>query len=259
MGQVFVRRTTAALLFLVAVLCIVCVALLVLLLAPDWRDTGGHTTSGRLQEKTTTEKPQPPPPPPPPAATTTTKTTTTTEEGPKEPWEANYRIPTTTLPHHYDLYLHPNLDTGRFSGRVGILIGVTSPMTFLVAHIKFMNVTRTELRTQSGAVIPLKDQFEYEPNQFWVVLPRSTLSPGNYTLHLEFEGSLDGSIVGFYRSVYTTKAGEKRSIATSKFQPTDARSAFPCFDEPSFKSTFTTTLVRPSTGYIALSNMPIQV
>nr|XP_045603518.1 glutamyl aminopeptidase-like [Procambarus clarkii] len=50
----------------------------------------------------------------------------------------------------------------------------------------------------------------------------------------------------------------EESIATSKFQPTDARSAFPCFDEPSFKSTFSTTLVRPSHGYTALSNMPVQ-
>ena len=51
-----------------------------------------------------------------------------------------------------------------------------------------------------------------------------------------------------------------RFIATSKFQPTFARRAFPCFDEPSFKSTFSTTLVRPSgDGYIALSNMPAEV
>ena len=72
--------------------------------------------------------------------------------------------------------------------------------------------------------------------------------------------------------------GRTRAIATSKFQPTYARRAFPCFDEPSFKvgptanksnvslhnlaicitqSTFNTTLVRPSgDGYIALSNMP---
>lgn len=218
MGQVFVRRTTAALLFLVAVLCIVCVALLVLLLAPDWRDTGGYTSSGRLQDTTTTTTTRNPPqttwktptqrtnPP----TTQAPSISTTEKEEPKEPWEANYRIPRTTLPHHYDLYLHPDLDTGRFSGRVGILIGVTAPMTYLVAHIKYMNVTRTELKGQSGDVIPLQDQFEYEPNQFWVVLPRDTLQPGNYTLNLDFEGSLDGSIVGFYRSVYTTKAGEKR-------------------------------------------------
>ncbi|KAG7170009.1 glutamyl aminopeptidase-like [Homarus americanus] len=277
MGQVFVRRSTAALLFLVAALSIVCVALLVLLLAPDWRDTGGQMTSsmsggsqvvqaggtpGRVVASPPPRqalKPQPVPKMTQRPTTTTSTTTATTTEALKEPWEREYRIPRSTLPHHYDLYLHPDLDTGRFSGRVGILIGVTQPMDYLVAHIKSMNMTKTELQdTSSGKVLPLKDYFEYGPNQFWVVQPRSTLAPGNYTLKLEFEGSLDGSIVGFYRSVYTTKAGEKRSIATSKFQPTDARSAFPCFDEPSFKSTFTTTLVRPSDGYIALSNMPVQ-
>ena len=65
-------------------------------------------------------------------------------------------------------------------------------------------------------------------------------------------------IVGFYKSVYTNGRGEKVPIATSKFQPTYARRAFPCFDEPSFKSTFTVTLVKPSDGYIALSNMPVK-
>ena len=64
--------------------------------------------------------------------------------------------------------------------------------------------------------------------------------------------------MGFYKSVYTNGRGEKVPIATSKFQPTYARRAFPCFDEPSFKSTFTVTLVRPTDGYIALSNMPVK-
>lgn len=46
-----------------------------------------------------------------------------------------------------------------------------------------------------------------------------------------------------------------RKIATSKFQPTYARQAYPCFDEPGFKPTFKVHLVRPRSGYIALSNM----
>ena len=51
-----------------------------------------------------------------------------------------------------------------------------------------------------------------------------------------------------------------RTIATSKFEPTYARRAFPCMDEPSYKSTFGVTLVRPKDdGYVAYSNMPEEV
>ena len=87
---------------------------------------------------------------------------------------------------------------------------------------------------------------------------QSPAAAGNYSLYLEFDGSLSIGITGFYKSVYKNSAGEDVPIATSKFQPTDARKAFPCFDEPSFKSTFSVTLVRPTDGYIALSNMPVQ-
>ncbi|CAL4084418.1 unnamed protein product [Meganyctiphanes norvegica] len=252
MGETFVRRSTAAMLFLISVLAIVCVAMLVLLLAPDWRPNGSHGGGGPTdveivgsQVGSTTRPPR------------LTAGPTTPE--PTEPWEKKYRIPRATLPHHYDLYLHPDLDTGEFTGRVRILVGVTQPMDYLVTHIKEMDILSTELVNEaSGKSVELMDSFEYKPNQFWVLRPKTILQPGNYTINLSFKGPLDGHIVGFYRSVYTTKAGEKRSIATSKFQPTDARRAFPCFDEPSFKSTYKTTLVRPSQGYIALSNMPVE-
>lgn len=219
MGQVFLRRTTAALLFLIAALSIACVALLVLLLAPDWRDAGGHASGGAGPTASTAGasslRPRPsgtPAPPPrttprPPPATSPSATT----QAPKEPWEREYRIPRATLPHHYDLFLHPDLQSGRFSGRVAILVGVTAPMDFLVAHVKQMNVTKTDLvDAATGDRLALRGAFEYQPNQFWVVRPRASLRPGNYTLHLEFEGALDGSIVGLYRSVYTNKDGEKR-------------------------------------------------
>lgn len=173
-------------------------------------------------------------------------------------WETDYRIPQSTQPLNYDLYLFPDLVTGTFSGRVAITIQTLEPRAFFVTHIKYLTVTSTVLKTESGEVVPLADAFEYAPNEFWVVIPGDQpLTTGIYTLSLEFNGRLDNGILGFYRSVYVDTEGKEHKIATSKFQPTYARRAFPCFDEPSFKSTFRTTLVKPNSGnYVALSNMP---
>lgn len=175
----------------------------------------------------------------------------------KEPWEKDPRLPRHLIPLHYDLYLHPNLNTGLFTGRVRIDIEALDVAEYFLVHVKNLTVTDTKLM-QGDVVIPLDSAFEYHENEFWVVTPSSPAKAGNYSLHLEFDGSLVIGITGFYKSVYKNKNGDEVPIATSKFQPTDARKAFPCFDEPSFKSTFTVTLVRPSEGYIALSNMPVQ-
>eukprot|EP00094_Tigriopus_californicus_P000336 TCALIF_00325-PA protein Name:"Similar to Enpep Glutamyl aminopeptidase (Mus musculus)" AED:0.47 eAED:0.47 QI:0/-1/0/1/-1/1/1/0/180 len=164
------------------------------------------------------------------------------------PWEENYRIPEDTLPIHYDLYMYPNLETDKFSGHVTIEIDAKQPRGHFLAHIKYLNVTSSSLTDDQGEDILIKEAFEFAANEFWVVQLDSEVPVGKYFLKLEFTGPLDNGILGFYKSVYVDSNGKERAIATSKFQPTYARRAFPCFDEPSFKSTFNITVVRPSEG-----------
>ncbi|ELK01597.1 Puromycin-sensitive aminopeptidase, partial [Pteropus alecto] len=82
----------------------------------------------------------------------------------------------------------------------------------------------------------------------------STLQPGTGTLKIDFVGELNDKMKGFYRSKYTTPSGEVRYAAVTQFEATDARRAFPCWDEPAIKATFDISLVVPK-DRVALSNM----
>ncbi|HEU5304651.1 MAG TPA: M1 family aminopeptidase, partial [Gemmatimonadales bacterium] len=69
------------------------------------------------------------------------------------------------------------------------------------------------------------------------------LTPGTWQLRLDFRGILNDKLRGFYRSTYKDQAGATRTLAATQFEATDARRAFPCWDEPSFKAVFACTLV----------------
>ena len=85
------------------------------------------------------------------------------------------------------------------------------------------------------------------------VSARST--PGQAELEIEFTGILNDQLLGFYRSTFTDVDGVEQAIATTQFEATDARRAFPCWDEPDFKAVFSITLVIPE-DLFAVSNGP---
>jgi alanyl aminopeptidase len=78
------------------------------------------------------------------------------------------------------------------------------------------------------------------------------IQPGSAALHIKFEGRLNSSTnVGLFNA----KEGDD-SYIFSQFQPFDARRAFPCFDEPSFKAPWQITL-HVKSSHTALSNAPV--
>ncbi|GFR83304.1 aminopeptidase N [Elysia marginata] len=76
-----------------------------------------------------------------------------------------------------------------------------------------------------------------------------------YKISLSYTAKLKNDLHGLYYSQYQ-RGNDSVYIVTTQFQPTDARRAFPCFDEPALKATFNITLVRPS-HLISISNTPI--
>jgi len=73
---------------------------------------------------------------------------------------------------------------------------------------------------------------------------------------LKFTGTLNDKMAGFYRSTYKNTDGSEAILATSQLEATDARRAFPCFDEPSLKAEFTITLIADK-HLTCLSNMDV--
>ncbi|NXN51536.1 AMPE aminopeptidase, partial [Rynchops niger] len=173
----------------------------------------------------------------------------------------HFRLPTYVKPVHYDLEMKPEMEKDTYTGSVNISIALEKSTSYLWLHLRETKITEMPtLWKSSGQQIALNDCFEYKPHEYIVMKAGAELSVTNesdpYILTLKFEGWLNGSLVGFYRTTYT-EGGEIKSIAATDHEPTDARKSFPCFDEPNKKATFTISIIHQET-YQALSNMPVQ-
>ena len=78
-----------------------------------------------------------------------------------------------------------------------------------------------------------------------------------HQLRIGFRANLTNNLAGLYYSTYQDARGSHR-IATTQFEPTDARRAFPCFDEPAMKANFSIAITAPNAAPVTLSNMPVQ-
>ncbi|KAF9949606.1 hypothetical protein BGZ70_001700 [Mortierella alpina] len=79
----------------------------------------------------------------------------------------------------------------------------------------------------------------------------------SWALDIAYIGLVNDKLNGFYRSVYTDAENNVHQLTTTQFQSTHARRAFPCWDEPAIKATFSLTLVAPQ-EMTCLSNMSIE-
>uniref|UniRef100_A0A1A8KRL1 Aminopeptidase n=2 Tax=Nothobranchius TaxID=28779 RepID=A0A1A8KRL1_NOTKU len=173
--------------------------------------------------------------------------------GERFPWD-QMRLPQTISPLHYDLTIHPNLTTQDFTGVVQISLDVHEDTSAVILHAKQMEISNVLLLAPEGAR-PLK-VLEYPGFHQLALMSDSVLTKGRkYEVQLEFAANLSDSFHGFYKSSYRTSSGEVRTLASTQFEATFARGAFPCFDEPAFKANFTVQIIREP-RHIAISNMP---
>lgn len=167
-----------------------------------------------------------------------------------------YRLPRTVLPSVYQIRLRPDIDAERFSGTVSVSISVTESVEAITLNAKELEIQGAAIRRDGQEVVGIESiQCDAELERVTLALSDS-LPPGDYELEVSFGGVLNRKLEGFYVSTFTDDEGNERKIATTQFESTDARMAFPCWDEPDIKAQFDVELTVPS-GQFAVSNGPI--
>ena len=166
-----------------------------------------------------------------------------------------YRLPRQVVPTRYDLRLEPDLTAARFAGQQTITLTVSQPTSAIVLNAIELDITTAQIEGASGparqATIALDASL-----QRCLLTFTTPLSPGIWKLTMTFCGTLNDKLRGFYRSTYKDEHGATHNMATTQFEATDARRAFPCWDEPDFKAVFATTLVIDPT-LTAVSNTTV--
>ncbi len=168
------------------------------------------------------------------------------------PSEADYRLPRTVVPSHYELALTPDLARATFGGHVVIDVEVLEPGSEVVLTPAELTLHSCVLSNDGGRRIEATTETDEDAERTTLSLA-STLDPGPWKLEISFDGILNDDLRGFYRSIYTDPDGNEKTIATTQFEATDARRAFPCWDEPDLKATFGVTLVVDD-GLTTISN-----
>ena len=153
-----------------------------------------------------------------------------------------YRLPRQAVPTRYDLRLEPDLIHAAFAGEEIITLTVSQPTSDICLNAIELDIVSATIAGASGQAQEATIALD-EPLQRCRFTFATSLSPGIWKLTIAFRGRLNDKLRGFYRSTYKDEQGAAHNMAATQFEATDARRAFPCWDEPDFKAVFATTLV----------------
>jgi aminopeptidase N len=149
---------------------------------------------------------------------------------------AAQRLSGTVVPEHYTLWFAPDLQKDTFRGRETIRVQVKEPTTTITLHAA--EIEFGQVRVESGgrtqdARVTLDEKAETA-----TLTLREEIPAGAATIQISYNGTLNDKLRGFYRS-----EANGRKYAVTQMEPTDARRAFPSFDEPAYKATFEISLL----------------
>ncbi len=161
-----------------------------------------------------------------------------------------YVLPKEVTPLKYVLELTPDFKSLNFSGKEDIEINVLKNTNKIKLNSQDIKIIRAEIKNNK-----LKN-ISYNPKYQTATFTFRNKIKGKINLCLEFKGKIREDLRGWYKSVYSVKDKEK-ILLTTQFESTDARKAFPCFDQPDMKAKFL-LMLNVSKDLDAVSNMPVK-
>lgn len=143
----------------------------------------------------------------------------------------DYRLPNNTIPLRYDIKLTTDIHQGvfDFSGVVTIQVQALMNTPTVTVHIRELTIAKVDLFNAFGVSIQQNVNFDIQPDvEFLIIRPTVALVMNQiYSFEVTYHGFLRDDDAGFYRSSYTDFSGKTVWLATTQFESTDARHAFP--------------------------------
>ncbi|MDP2649641.1 MAG: M1 family metallopeptidase [bacterium] len=161
------------------------------------------------------------------------------------------RLSEYVVPKRYWITLFPNLNEFTFSGEEEILLELTKPAKEITLHAAELDINSSEILAGKKKIKAQNISYDEKAETATIKFDK-IIAKEEAKLKLTFTGILNDKMRGFYRSKYKHE-GKDRHMAVTQFESTDARRAFPSFDEPAKKAIFDVRLIIPE-DHVAISN-----
>ena len=151
-----------------------------------------------------------------------------------------YRLLSNVTPRHYVLRIEPDIEAETFAGSVAIEVEVAEACTEIVLNSDALTISNVTVAVAGSDPVAADFSIDEELQRLSVT---GDFAAGDAVVSCSFSGAFDENLVGFYLSRFTDDDGSELKLATTQFEATHARKAFPCWDEPMWKATFDIQLV----------------
>jgi len=164
----------------------------------------------------------------------------------------NIRLPKIAIPQRYEINLDINLEEFSYTGKEIVFLEIVDETKELQLHSLGIDIENAFIENDSGEHVEASINYLPEEERVSLIF-EDKVTQGDWQLYLDFKATIVDELRGFYRSSFKDSENKDVWIATTQFEPTAARMAFPCWDEPEFKAIFSIALTTDS-DLIRISN-----